>query len=357
MLNAITLMMFVSLWRTTHATCRPSFVSLHRQASDHIRALSLTPSTDALSPGSRYASCRKSYLPAHNSLFNGRIKSHTFLRLSDPFTTANTGTASFATDANELKPFTWDNLIDLFRKNQEDNYIPSDHPNLRLFRRSSAAQASYEKHKKYLDSYWMSAYDYLVISKFGEWFGFEKVIVNTDGPENSNIFKPIEDDTNQRNNTNYCIPPKGCVFKASPSLTQASKYTIENEMTYLRLVLNDFPYDVDEGIEHWCLWKIGDGDTSSAERVSGEEMAWALKELKNLQADENNSGSGGIIERDGSNILFDAMPHSYQAQQSVPIVDTFYWVNPPHLQSMPEIHHAHILVLRSDKKSNDEHFA
>jgi hypothetical protein len=50
------------------------------------------------------------------------------------------------------------------------------------------------------------------------------------------------------------------------------------------LVPNDFPYDVDEGIEHWCLWKIG--GASSTESISMGELAWAIRELRSSRAHE-----------------------------------------------------------------------
>lgn len=376
-LAAALIMFGGSSWRNTaHAasTCRPSFISLHRQSatgagrrsSNFLNGIpsQLLSSTDAPPYyDNPHASRRKIFVPAH-SFANGRVVSHrsSFLRLSSTFSTssqnATSSSSSFATD--ELKPFTWPQLIDLFRdrrenrKKEDDIYISSDHPNLALFRRSLAAQALYEQHKKYLDNNWKSAYDYLVYSKFGEEFGIEKVTVSKDDGIEENEVKPTEDDCNQTNNKD-CLT-KGYMYRASPSLAQASKYTIENRLTYLRLVLNDFPYDVDEGIEHWCLWKIG--GTSCTERISREELTWALKELKHLQADEN-SGSSRIIDRnDTSNSLDKSrsslMQQTDPDQQPASILDTFFWVNPPHLQSMPEIHHAHILVKRSDNKSDDE---
>eukprot|EP00584_Thalassiosira_punctigera_P021000 CAMPEP_0172573530 /NCGR_PEP_ID=MMETSP1067-20121228/136238_1 /TAXON_ID=265564 ORGANISM="Thalassiosira punctigera, Strain Tpunct2005C2" /NCGR_SAMPLE_ID=MMETSP1067 /ASSEMBLY_ACC=CAM_ASM_000444 /LENGTH=349 /DNA_ID=CAMNT_0013366137 /DNA_START=233 /DNA_END=1282 /DNA_ORIENTATION=+ len=334
--------MSIGSWRTASANCRPSFVSFHRAEARF---------SNVATADSPYSSWRNIYSPAH-SRGNKRIKSQTFLRLraSYTFAAAHNNTSSFASSEKELQPFTWPRLIDLFRpsntqRNSDNNYIPSDHPNLELFRRSVAVQASYEQHKKYLDRFWKSAYDYLVVNKFGEGFGFEKVIVRRDGSEISNISNLIEDDGDR-------IPPNGPLCQSLPSLTQASKYTIENRLTYLSLVLNDFPYDVAEGIEHWCLWKIG--GLSSTEGILRKELSWALKEIKDLPADEN-SGSRCIMGGKEQKLSFVKSRYSQKmpVQQAGPISDTLYWVNPPHLQSMPEIHHAHILVLRSDKSNGE----
>jgi len=215
------------------------------------------------------------------------------------------------------EPFTWAQLIDLFRSSnnsqEDDHYISSDNINLALFRRSAAAQYEYEKHKKYIECDWNSAYDYLVIDKFGAKFGFEKVLCE-----------------------------ETAKYRSSPSLKQASKYTIDNQMTYLRLVLNDYPYDVNDGIEHWCLWKIG--GKSQTEGVLREELSWAESELDSLNADRS-SGSSCIIDKDGVSSFYEL--NSSETPSSVS--DMLYWVNPPHLQSMPEIHHAHMLVVRDDQ--------
>ena len=77
------------------------------------------------------------------------------------------------------------------------------------------------------------------------------------------------------------------------------------------LVLNDFPYYNAPGIYHYVLWKIG-GD------VTDQEIDEAREELR---------GSLGDVE------------------------DLLHWKNPPHLKSLPDIDHIHILCLR---KSTDK---
>ena len=100
----------------------------------------------------------------------------------------------------------------------------------------------------------MSAYDYLLVNKFGKKFGFEKVVVPS---------------VNSRN----------IIYRANLSLAQASKDTIEKQLSYLCLVPNDFPYHVDTNIEHWCLWKIGKIYNNSSS-ISMIELSWAMDELK-----------------------------------------------------------------------------
>ena len=72
------------------------------------------------------------------------------------------------------------------------------------------------------------------------------------------------------------------------------------------LVLNDFPYYNAPGIQHYILWKLG-GD------VTDEEIQEATQQLQEQLGD---------------------------------ICDALHWKNPPHLKSLPDIDHVHILVNR-----------
>lgn len=75
------------------------------------------------------------------------------------------------------------------------------------------------------------------------------------------------------------------------------------------LVLNDFPYYNAPGIYHYILWKIG-GD------VTEQEIEEAKHDLRETLGD---------------------------------VVDLLHWKNPPHLKSLPDIDHVHILCLRQEK--------
>jgi hypothetical protein len=76
----------------------------------------------------------------------------------------------------------------------------------------------------------------------------------------------------------------------------------------LRLVPNDFPYSFDaEHVDHWILWKWQGGP------VTPEELEAAQAKLR----------AGNLL-----------------------ISDLRHWVNPPSLQSIPQIHHVHIVCQR-----------
>lgn len=294
--------------------------------------------------------------------------------------TITTAATSSISNINQQQCFTWPQLLELFRMEiGPDNcatkstntlqnnihYISSNHPNLALFRRADNVQQLYEEHKTYLSNCWVSAYDYLLVHKFGNKFGFEKVVVSSVNSRNE--YEPEEGDNND------CQ----IIFRANLSLSQACKDTIEKQLSYLSLVRNDFPYHVDTNIEHWCLWKIGkiynSGSMESTASISMVELSWAMDELKN--SCKNYVGSSCMIhnnqnihpaiipmstkEDDASDITIlgiSGKENKYQKKTSQPppplvnnttVLDMLYWINPPHLQSMPEIHHAHILVLRS----------
>ena len=68
------------------------------------------------------------------------------------------------------------------------------------------------------------------------------------------------------------------------------------------VVRNDFPYYLDDGIEHWVLWKLG-GDCTEADIDQARE----------------------------------------EIRTAIGAVDFLHWINPPHLKSLPEIDHVHFL--------------
>lgn len=99
-------------------------------------------------------------------------------------------------------------------------------------------------------------------------------------------------------------------FASCPSLDQ-----VKSEKRYeTRLYRNEFPYYICDGIEHWCFWKLGGV-------VTQEEVDVAIEELT-LRMEEDGNGE---------------------------LEDVLSWTNPPHLQSIPDIDHAHILCLRKSK--------
>jgi Protein of unknown function (DUF3605) len=69
------------------------------------------------------------------------------------------------------------------------------------------------------------------------------------------------------------------------------------------LVRNDFPYYLADNVEHWVLWKLGANCTD-------QDVDQAKQEI-------------------------------HEKQQNVQ--DFLYYINPPHLKSLPEIDHVHIL--------------
>jgi hypothetical protein len=76
------------------------------------------------------------------------------------------------------------------------------------------------------------------------------------------------------------------------------------------LVPNDFPYYMAYGIVHYVFWKTN-------ENVTEKDIEEAQEDLKTM----------------------------------MDVEDMLYWVNPPHLKSLPEIDHVHFLCLLKRKES------
>lgn len=80
------------------------------------------------------------------------------------------------------------------------------------------------------------------------------------------------------------------------------------------LCLNDFPYHTEQDVKHWCLWKLGPHPVTDDD----------INEAKSTLADRH-------------------APHT---------VAFVSWRNPPHLKSLPEIDHVHILCKNTPTASD-----
>ena len=167
------------------------------------------------------------------------------------------------------EPFTWEQLQEIV-----NNGDPTMHS------RSMEVQESYVLHSREIKNDWRSMNDYILYSKFG--FG-----------------KNVDESGK---------------FISNPTLEEAKL----DKRVEMKLLLNEYPYFVCPGIEHWCLWKLGG-------QVEDVEVNWAVQELMNIMTEDDNKG----------------------VSDAASLQDVLTWVNPPHLQSIPDIDHAHLLCLRS----------
>mmetsp|Transcript_27147 Transcript_27147/g.32087 ORF Transcript_27147/g.32087 Transcript_27147/m.32087 type:complete len:337 (+) Transcript_27147:45-1055(+) len=228
------------------------------------------------------------------------------------------------------RPFTWDELVDIVLHAKD----------LSLFSRSLEEQVRYTRYVAALKMRWKSVNDHILHSKFK----FEKrlVVVSTqeeslgngpagDGDDDGNgdVHQSVGrndnelsvyDESYDREGENK-IPPTGYIWEAHPSLAEVR--------SPLKVLLpNDFPYYVEDGIEHWCLWKLKG-------QVTQEDIQMAKEDLiEMMSVGEDNSSAVRCTDNANSPEKVDAF------------VDMLHWVNPPHLKSVPDIDHAHFLCLR-----------
>jgi hypothetical protein len=139
--------------------------------------------------------------------------------------------------------------------------------------RSEEQQYIYELHKQKVLLQWDTMTDYVLYTKFPNVFTKVEstVVVDSSQPRRWKIDPPVE----------------------------------SISTTHLALVKNDFPYYMEDNIEHWILWKLG-GDS-----INDLDFQNAKRDL--------------------------CMNHNMQEN------DIIHWVNPIHLKSIPNIEHAHFL--------------
>jgi len=262
---------------------------------------------------------RRCFLPILNRAPCGNI---TYIEPQDNIIDDKTVWNSLGTSNRALAKtaYSWEQLIDICRVKKD----------LSLHSRSFHDQRNYLLFKRnVLDRYWTSIHDYILCDKFH----FERKLVSIDRNHTNavevknvwNISRDIDDNamivgyfneenisdlergktTGNRFTTILRAPP-GFRFCAYPSLEAWPKGKICK-----CLAMNDFPYFVASGIEHWCLWKIG-GD------VTTEDIDEALIMLRYWSKERLTSRT---------------------------LIDSLSFVNPPNLKSVKAIDHAHILCL------------
>ena len=159
-------------------------------------------------------------------------------------------------------PCSWDELVDILFHQKI----------LAKLSRSVEQQYIYELHKQKVLLQWDSMKDYVLYTKFPNVFTrVEGNIVDSSQPRRWKIDPPVE----------------------------------SISTTHLALVKNDFPYYMEDNIEHWIIWKLG-GDS-----INDLDFQNAKREL--------------------------CMNHNMHED------DIIHWVNPIHLKSIPNIEHAHFL--------------
>ena len=147
--------------------------------------------------------------------------------------------------------------------------------------RSRNQQHDYEVFRYHMKQQYRSSLDYILITKFG-FDAASPNIDNKDNPRDNTI------------NSNTSQPEQK--WMAHPCLADV-------DTSKIILMENDFPYFLEENIVHYVLWKI-------KEPITQQEILDAREELQS---------------------------------EKIKALGILQWVNPPYLQSIPEIDHVHFL--------------
>jgi hypothetical protein len=166
--------------------------------------------------------------------------------------------------------------------------------NLAKLSRSRAQEESYQTYRVKLLQEYQSVYDHILHSKFGYPKRYNEITERWETYPPPSPSSTTSTTTSDNNNKDDAPIPTSAV-----------------------LVPNDFPYFTEPGrIDHWVLWKLH-------AKISDQDLQHALQELE---------------ERLGN------------------VVDTIHWENPPHLKSLPDINHVHILVKRGGRSEHGNEY-
>ncbi|KAL3805113.1 hypothetical protein HJC23_003341 [Cyclotella cryptica] len=168
--------------------------------------------------------------------------------------------------------------------------------------RSPEQQRIYRKGRADIHDNWESIYDYLLCVKFG----FEESIAEVSGKKRSRpTFEELQSQWRS----------------GPPSNTQTAM-----KSRRMVLCLNDYPYYLESGIEHWILWKLGghveDEEIERAKLRIVCQCAGVVCDDDGIEMQFLDSFSSGTAPRGECHL--NALVHD----DSI----FLHWVNPPHLK-------------------------
>jgi hypothetical protein len=173
------------------------------------------------------------------------------------------------------------------------NRIWTNYVGVSTNKRSVDQQMEYEVFKRQLTQTWKSVLDYVLCTKLD----VPRCVHAETGLAYAQSSSPV-----------------------SSSLTETDTTTTSSPLPSPKTIVlrNDFPYYTAENIHHYVLWKLhgicSDDDIAQAKEDVKQEL-----ELGDV---ENGDGDNG---------------------QAAVVVDCLHWIHPPHLKSLPDIDHVHIL--------------
>jgi Protein of unknown function (DUF3605) len=243
-------------------------------------------------------------------------------------------------------PIKWDELATIINGDIENN----EPQNLAKLSRSVEQEKRYIKAKTVLLQMYETLYDHILYSKFGipRYFNNETERWYVPLPSTStSLLSPstslpchqsVMAEEESSNPTPLASSVSDDLASTSTSTLTPTTATPTTNAT-LVLVPNEFPYYVEDGIEHWVLWKLYQNITDSDVDDAIQELKLlTVKNSMNNNNNDSNSSSNSKLTNDDDDI--DAVD------------DVLWWENPPHLKSLPQINHVHFLIRRR-KKLND----
>jgi Protein of unknown function (DUF3605) len=198
------------------------------------------------------------------------------------------------------EPFAWDELVEIL--GSDDDYKPQ----LERLCRSVEQQKDYQIYRRDLLLIWRSLLDSMLCKTFDTVFTPCRPESPPPPPP------PLEGGQMMPQYTTDGTPGGGHPVSGNKLIAVPALADVKT--VHKRLVLNDFPYYMMDDIDHYVLWKIGGVPCNKDD----------------IQEAQHQLRQQGYEER------------------------ILHWTNPPHLKSIPEIDHVHILARRQKPNQQQE---
>ena len=259
------------------------------------------------------------------------------------------------------KPLSWEDLIQIVQVDYE----------LGKLSRSKQQQYDYELALVNMKQEWNSTYDFILHTKFN----FTKKKIQRPNPKDATTNRSTTSSSSSTSTTNDSEKEEEGIGSQSASSSSSSSYVwiVDPPLSEIKqikkvLVKNDFPYYMEDGIQHYVLWKTCQNITEDEIQVARNELQEIMLRTEGVQEkrQQQQQQQQQVVEQQGDDVSTmnevhddddddhdDDIINGSSSSTSRKVVEIIHWMNPPHLQSLPDIYHVHFVCRVVNQKEEE----
>ena len=117
-----------------------------------------------------------------------------------------------------------------------------------------------------------------------------------------------------------------------------NSFSVEGRNGKTFFLKNDFPYNFENGVSHYVLWKLGSQIVTAKDSTFSSSSSG--KAIRRVILDDDDAPASSS----SSSCDITAAITRFVNEEAITGTDFLYYINPPSLKSIPEIDHAHVIM-------------